>query len=191
MKFQDLIRDVIREKVEVELDYLGDETVIYSTDRSDDPMGLVPLQTSNPKNHLRVNTYADTFLDMAADGGRVIEDIRFKIKRGVPVAPPFLTMTYVESVNAWQIDQHEGRSRTKTIKDMSSSVSLKIPVDLFLNRKENSEGYRSKEVAYQNLSKEAQEALTSRVVPQFNSPIRSEDQSHVSMLTHRFYHNVQ
>lgn len=153
-------------------------------------MGLVPLQSSKPKNHLRVQTYADTFLEMAEDGGNVNPDIRFNIKQGRKVAPPFLIMMYVESVNAWQVDQHEGRSRTKTIKDMSDKVSLKIPMDIFLRRKETSEGYRSEEVAYRSLSNEAQEALKGRVIPQFNSPIQSDDKSHVDLLTHRMYHKI-
>lgn len=184
------VRQILKEEVQVDLDYLGDETVTYSTDRSDDPMGLVPLQSSKPRHHLRVRTYGRTFLKMATDGGRVSDDIRFKIKRGRAVAPPFLMMTYIESVNAWQVDQHEGRSRTKTIQDMAEAVSLEIPMDLFLRKKENSEGYDSTQVAYSSLSNKAQEALKERVVPQYNSPIRSEDKSHVDLLVNRMYHEI-
>jgi len=182
---------MIEEEVEVRLiNGQPDSVVIYSTDQSEDPMGLVPLQASKPRNHFRVRTYADTFLEMAEDGGRVNPDIRFNIKQGRKVAPPFLIMTYVDSVGAWQVDQHEGRSRTKTIQDMSDRVSLKIPMDLFLRKKKSSEGYRSEEVAYSSLSNEAQEALKGRVVPQFNSPITTDDKSHVDLLTHRMYHTI-
>jgi len=182
---------MIEEEVEVRLiNGQPDSVVIYSTDQSEDPMGLVPLQASKPRNHLWVRMYADTFLEMAEDGGRVNPDIRFNIKQGRKVAPPFLIMTYVDSVGAWQVDQHEGRSRTKTIQDMSDRVSLKIPMDLFLRKKKSSEGYRSEEVAYSSLSNEAQEALKGRVVPQFNSPITTDDKSHVDLLTHRMYHTI-
>ena len=190
-KLREIIRKMIEEEVEVRLiNGQPDSVVIYSTDQSEDPMGLVPLQASKPRNHLRVRTYADTFLEMAEDGGRVNPDIRFNIKQGRKVAPPFLIMTYVDSVGAWQVDQHEGRSRTKTIQDMSDRVSLKIPMDLFLRKKKSSEGYRSEEVAYSSLSNEAQEALKGRVVPQFNSPITTDDKSHVDLLTHRMYHTI-
>lgn len=188
--FRRKVRQILKEEVQVDLDYLGDETVTYSTDRSDNPMGLVPLQSSKPRHHLRVKTYGRTFLEMATDGGRVSDDIRFKIKRGRAVAPPFLMMTYIGSVNAWQVDQHEGRSRTKTIQDMAEAVSLEIPMDLFLRRKENTEGYDSTQVAYNSLSNEAQEALKGRVVPQYNSPIQSEDKSHVDLLVNRMYHKI-
>lgn len=190
-KLREVIRKIIEEEVQIQLIHgQPNSTVIYSTDRTEDPMGLVPLQSSKPKNHLRVKTYADTFLEMAEDGGSVTPDIRFNVKQGRPVAPPFLIMTYIESVNAWQVDQHEGRSRTKTIKEMTDKVSLQIPMDIFLRRKESSEGYSSTKVAYSSLSNKAQEALKGRVVPQYNSPIESEDKSYIDLLVNRMYHKI-
>ena len=71
-RLREVIRKMIEEETEVQLIYgQPDSVVIYSTDQSEDPMGLVPLQSSKPKNHLRVQTYADTFLEMAEDGGSV------------------------------------------------------------------------------------------------------------------------
>lgn len=201
MKFEDLLKEIIREKVEVKLDYEPDPenvpqavldrrdsspTVTYSTDQSEKPIGLVPLQASKPRNHLRVTARAEEFLDLAEDGGSPNEWMQEQIQDGKPLAPPFLQLTYVQSVNAWQVDGHEGRSRTKTVLDMAEKYSLEIPLDLFLKTKETSEGYRSNKVSLSDLPTKAKSALRDRVVPQFNSPIASDDKSHVDLIVHNF-----
>lgn len=200
MDFKDLLKDLIKEKVEVKLDYepdpedmpnrlIGDfesPTVTYSTDQSEDPIGLVPLQASKPRNHLRVKARAGEFLDLATDGGSPNEWIEEQIKKGRPVAPPFLNLTYVQSVNAWEVNAHEGRSRTKTVLEMAEKYSVEIPLDLFLKTKETSEGYRANKISLSDLPNKAKSALRDRVIPQFNSPITSDDKSHVDFITHDF-----
>jgi len=204
-KLREVVRSVIREIVEVPLDYTADELdvpefrrkrfdepdkVRFSTDQSDEPIGLVPLQAGNTRNKLSVKTRCEEFLDLANEGGEPNDWMKEQILKGRPVAPPWLEMVYVESVNAWYVRGHEGRSRCKTIRELAERAYVDVPLDLFLRYKETSEDRRASEISPGSLSGEAKSALENRVVPQWNAPIDSDDKDHYDIIVHDFYFEV-
>lgn len=196
--FRQVVRKVIREEVNVPLEYVPDEEwrrkrmddptmVTFSRDQSDDPIGLVPFQAGNKSNRLPVRANCQEFLDLAIEGSSPNDWMADQIRKGRPLAPPWLEMVYVESVNAWYVRGHEGRTRCKTIKSLADRYSVEVPVDLFLRKKSRSDTRRASEYSVSSLSSEARRALSDRVVPQYNSPITSEDKSHIDLIVNKFF----
>lgn len=190
------LRKIILEEIEVALDYeasrdFGGEgsTVKFSRDRDKDPIGLVPIQSSleqgTKKNGLKTRLTVRSFLDFASDGGGVNEWIQKQIRNGRYVAPPWFDMVYVEDLNIWYVYSHEGRSRCKSIKDMSERSRVEVPVDLFL-KKQKSPDDRAKDFYVKNLDNKAWKALENRVIKQEYTPIRSGNKEHYDLISSYF-----
>lgn len=162
------------------------DKVKFSRNQSEKPIGLVPLQAGNKRNKLSVKARCEEFLSLADEGGDANDWMKEQIMEGRPVAPPWLEMIYVESVNAWYVRGHEGRSRCKTIKELADKTFIEVPLDLFLRHKDTSEDRRASEISTDSLSREEREALKNRVVPQYNSPIKSDDKDHIDLLVYDF-----
>lgn len=197
-KLRRIIREeLLREDIEVPLEYTqaekdlpfdtGEraETVSFSRNQSDDPIGLVPMQASAPRNMLSVRASCKEFLDMATEGGSPNDWMAEQVRKGRPLAPPWLEMVYVQSVNAWYVRNHEGRSRCKTLEELADRYKVEVPLDLFLYRKPDADS-RPGKVPVSDVSAEAKSALRDRVVPQWNSPIRNDDQDHVDIIVNPF-----
>lgn len=196
-ELREVIRSIVQEEItEVPLDYTSDQLDVrrreepdkakFSRNQSEKPIGLVPFQAGNKSNRLSVKARCGEFLDLANEGGSANDWMKEEIMGGRPVGPPWLEMVYVESVNAWYVRGHEGRSRCKTIKELASKAFIEVPLDLFLRHKDTSEDRRASEISVSSLSREARKALENRVIPQFNSPIKSDDKGHIDLLVHDF-----
>jgi len=182
-------KDLIKEEIKVALGYTADELadtksqkkrfqkkadepvkVIFSRNKDKNPLGLVPMRIGNYRNRVLSKMPINEFLNLASDGGNVNNFIKKEILKGKPIAPPFLQVVYIHSLNVWYVYAHEGRSRAKTIQKMSEKQKNVIPVDLFLYQRDDVDSKRTK-IDSNELDQNMIESFYKRVVPQdYNYP---------------------